>query len=96
MASRRSGNYSPIEQVNGRVKKISSILEKCQKKGIDFALSNVTIHDGRQNDLLLDWIEANDFTALDINSDYSNSNYHKKNREKEKNTEVLVINYPID
>ena len=36
VASRRSGNYSPIEQVNGRVKKISSILEKCQKKGIDF------------------------------------------------------------
>lgn len=26
--------YSPIEMVNGRVKKISSILEKCQKKNI--------------------------------------------------------------
>lgn len=35
-ANRKSGSYSPIEQVNGRVKKISSILEKCQKKGIDF------------------------------------------------------------
>jgi len=32
---RESGRYSPIEQVLGRVKKISSILEKCQKKGID-------------------------------------------------------------
>ena len=31
---RKSGNYSPIEQVNGRVKSISSILEKCQKKGM--------------------------------------------------------------
>ena len=40
--------------------------------------------------------EVNEFTALDINSDYSNSNYHKKNREKEKNTEVLVINYPFE
>ncbi|MBE5939886.1 MAG: GTP pyrophosphokinase family protein [Lachnospiraceae bacterium] len=30
---RNFGTYSPIEQVNGRVKKISSILEKCQKKG---------------------------------------------------------------
>lgn len=28
------GKYSPIEAVNGRVKKISSILEKAQKKGI--------------------------------------------------------------
>lgn len=28
------GMYCPIEQVDGRVKKISSILEKCQKKGV--------------------------------------------------------------
>lgn len=28
------GEYSPIEMVTGRVKKISSILEKCQKKNI--------------------------------------------------------------
>ncbi len=35
-ASRKAGKYSPIEQVNGRVKTISSILEKCQKKDIDF------------------------------------------------------------
>lgn len=31
---RNSGEYSPIEQVNGRVKTISSILEKAQKKDI--------------------------------------------------------------
>ena len=35
-ANRRAGKYSPIEQVNGRVKTISSILEKCQKKGVEF------------------------------------------------------------
>lgn len=33
---RTSGMYSPIEEVNGRVKKISSILEKMQKKKIKF------------------------------------------------------------
>ncbi len=33
-AYRKAGNYSPVEQVKGRVKSISSILEKCQKKGI--------------------------------------------------------------
>ncbi|MDD6208796.1 MAG: GTP pyrophosphokinase family protein [Clostridiales bacterium] len=32
---RNAGEYSPIEQVNGRVKSISSILEKTQKKKID-------------------------------------------------------------
>jgi putative GTP pyrophosphokinase len=31
-----AGMYSPIEEVNGRVKKISSILEKMQKKKIKF------------------------------------------------------------
>ena len=32
---REKGLYSPIEQVEGRVKSISSILEKCQKKKIE-------------------------------------------------------------
>lgn len=32
---RKLGEYSPIEQVHGRVKSISSILEKAQKKKID-------------------------------------------------------------
>ena len=31
---REQGQYSPIEQVHGRVKSISSILDKAQKKGI--------------------------------------------------------------
>ena len=33
-AKRNNGQYSVIERVDGRVKKISSILEKCQRKGI--------------------------------------------------------------
>lgn len=32
---RQNGYYSPIEQVSGRVKSISSIIGKAQKKGID-------------------------------------------------------------
>lgn len=34
-AYRNAGDYSPIELVSGRVKKISSILEKAQKKNIN-------------------------------------------------------------
>ena len=34
------GYYSSIEQVEGRVKTISSILEKCQKKG--YSIEDVT------------------------------------------------------
>ena len=39
------GIYSPIEQVDGRVKRISSILEKCQKKGIPYDEIETKIED---------------------------------------------------
>ncbi|HHU73492.1 MAG TPA: GTP pyrophosphokinase family protein [Clostridiales bacterium] len=39
------GAYSPIEQVTGRVKTISSILEKAQKKGIDLEYFEEKIDD---------------------------------------------------
>ena len=42
---RSSGQYSPIEEVNGRVKKISSILEKMQKKKIKFEDIETKIED---------------------------------------------------
>lgn len=44
-AHRNSGKYSPIEEVNGRVKKISSILEKMQKKRIAFEDIETKIED---------------------------------------------------
>lgn len=37
---RNAGEYSPIEMVTGRVKKISSIMDKCQRK--DIVLDEVT------------------------------------------------------
>ena len=37
---KNAGEYSPIEMVSGRVKKISSILEKCQRK--DISLDELT------------------------------------------------------
>lgn len=42
---RHAGAYSPIEQVTGRVKSISSILEKSQKKGIDLKDFEYTMED---------------------------------------------------
>lgn len=70
-----------------------NLLDKLNSKNIKFALSNVTIHDGKENNLLLDWINLNNYKVIDINSDYSNANYQKKKRENEKNQEVLVINF---
>ena len=77
-------------------KRLLKLLSKFDKNEINFALSNVIIHDGKKNELLLDWINTNEFTSIGINSNYSNSNYHKKNNEKNKNKEVLVINYSLD
>lgn len=42
---RGSGQYSPIEQVIGRVKRISSIIEKAQKKGISLSEVDKKIED---------------------------------------------------
>ena len=42
---RQQGLYSPIEQVHGRVKTISSILDKCQKKKIDLEDIEEKIYD---------------------------------------------------
>lgn len=44
-AYRKAGMYSPIEQVTGRVKTISSILEKAQKKNIDIEHMETAIED---------------------------------------------------
>ena len=74
-------------------KQLLNLLDGLDKNNIRFALSNVTVHDGKMNDLLLDWIEKNNYTVININSDYTNANYHKKNRKNNKNQEVLVVNF---
>lgn len=57
-----------------------------------FALSNVFIHKGMENKLLMDW--AKKYKTITLNYDYSNASYNAKNRDKKlKTQEVLVINY---
>ena len=67
-------------------------LEKCDSKGIKFALSNVLEHKGRENKILKDWCSKNKFYINNIDFNYYNSNYQVKN----KNTvtqEVLITNF---
>ncbi len=67
-------------------------LEKCDNKGIKFALSNVIEHKGRENKILKDWCSKNKFYINNIDFNYYNSNYQVKN----KNTvtqEVLITNF---
>lgn len=58
--------------------------------GIKWALSNVTHHQGRTNDLLIAFAESYNVHSLTMK--YSNASYHKKDRESE-SREVLVTNY---
>ena len=60
--------------------------------GIRFALSNVTEHGGKKNEILLDWINKNSYRVHHLDYSYSNSNYHKKDRNS-KSDEVLILNY---
>jgi DNA adenine methylase len=73
--------------------KLLSILDNLDSRGIKFALSNVLVHKGNQNDILSSWIEENNYTINDISKDYANSSYHTNNRDRTATREVVVTNY---
>ncbi|MDR2644524.1 MAG: DNA adenine methylase [Endomicrobium sp.] len=69
-------------------------LDGLNDKGVKFALSNVLNHKGKTNKFLEKWILDNsDYVINPINTNYSNSNYQTKNRDKFATLEVLVTNY---
>ena len=69
-------------------------LDKATDSEIKFALSNVLSSEGKENKLLIDWLEKNKsrYNTIHLNYNYSNSNYHKKDR-KTGSDEVLITNY---
>lgn len=70
-------------------------LEQLDEEGIRFALSNVLESKGKKNDILADWINRNErFHMIELNYDYSNSNYHTQREGITK--EVLIVNYTIE
>lgn len=67
-----------------------SLLNKVNRKGIRFALSNNL----RTNPLLKDWATVNNYNIHYLFADYGNCNYHKKDKTS-KDEEVLITNYEI-
>lgn len=63
-------------------------LDKVDKKGAKFALSNVLEHKGKQNSKLLNW--GNKYNINRISNSFKNSNYHTK---RSSSKEVLITNY---
>jgi len=63
------------------------LIDELDKKGVRFALSNVTHYNGNKNDLLIKWMKR--YRIHKIKSNYIN--YH--NNKQKKINEVLVTNY---
>jgi len=64
-----------------------NLIDKLNKKGVKFALSNVTHYNGSKNDLLIKWMKK--YKVHNIKSNYIS--YHNNGKKKIK--EVLITNY---
>ena len=69
-----------------------ALLDELNRKGVKFALSNVSVHKGEKNTILSDWRKKNKYHMHHIRFNYDNCNYHTENK-KNKTDEVLITNY---
>lgn len=71
-------------------------LNDLHRNNIKFALSNVLRSKGKENSILIDWIQRNSdkYKVINLNYSYNNSNYQTKNK-NEITEEVLIINYGV-
>lgn len=71
-----------------------TFLDDLDNRHIRFALSNVLRSKGKENNILLNWLSQNKdkYRAIPLEFDYSNSNYHTKDRVSG-SEEVLIVNY---
>jgi len=67
-----------------------NFLDDLDRRNVKFALSNVTIHKGKENTILIDWSKKYHCHYLDY--DYNNSNY-QSNARMNQTQEVLITNY---
>ena len=72
--------------------KLMEILQHLHRRGVLFALSNVTEHKGHTHYYFAKWVENNGFNTHDIGINYNNCNYQNKNRNAV-TREVLITNY---
>lgn len=75
-------------------KDLLAFLDKLHSKNIRFALSNVLRSKGKENQILIEWLNKNAgrYKIVPLDYSYSNSNYQTKDRTSV-SEEVLIINY---
>ena len=71
-----------------------AFLNTLSEKNIRFALSNVLRSKGKENHILIEWLNKNSdkYRPISLNYSYSNSNYQTKDRIST-SEEVLILNY---
>lgn len=67
-------------------------LDTLNERNVKFALSNVLSSKGKTNTILTEWTEQRNYRVIHLNYNYSNSNYHTKDKTASTD-EVLIVNY---
>ncbi len=85
--------YNEQDGWNERLEKeLYQFLDKVDSQNVRFALSNVLHSEGKTNAILESWLSQGKYKVIRLEYDYSNSSYHKKDKESG-SQEVLIVNY---
>lgn len=66
-------------------------LDQVVYRGGGFAMTNMLNAKGRPNDVLIEWLAGNDYTVIDLLSNFENSSYHRIRRIGANDREVLIL-----
>ena len=72
-------------------KQLLKLLDSLNDNNIKFALSNVLENKRKRNEILIEWCKK--YNVHYLNNNYSNCNYHAKDKSKNSTVEVLITNY---
>ena len=72
-------------------KELLDLLKSLDQNNVKFSLSNVIKKEGKENTLLTEWVNDNNYNKNSINYSYRSSSYNKKNRDSNEE-EVLITN----
>ncbi len=75
-------------------KELLAFIDRLTKQKIRCALSNVLRSKGKENSILIEWLERNKskYIVHQLDYSYANSNYHTKDK-SDSSQEILVTNY---
>lgn len=88
--SYNDGNRGFVNWTKTQEQELYDFLDGLDSRGIKFAMSNVTDHKGRSNDMLKEWSSKYNVIVLDY--DYKNASHNTVAKDS---TEVLITNYRL-